>query len=161
MPAEARSAAPTADTRFWAPLAHRDYTLLVSGSVVSYLGDSVQLYGQAWLVAEMTGSALALGSVGLAQALPRLLLGTFAGVVVDRLDRRSVMLGAQAATADGANGTVEDNPVCIRDIAPRLPYRPLERFRRRAVNDSGIAVGAGEDQHCGPDGGKSRPHRSW
>jgi MFS family permease len=80
----------------WAPLSHREYTLFWVGTVVSYFGDCLQLYAQSWLVAEMTGSALALSSVGLAQAVPRVVLGLFAGVIVDRLDRRAVMLASQS-----------------------------------------------------------------
>lgn len=80
----------------WAPLAYRDFALLWGGFVVSHVGDSMQLHAQAWLVTELTRSGLAVGAVAVAQALPRLVLGLFAGVVVDRVDRRRLLLVTQA-----------------------------------------------------------------
>ena len=44
--------------------------------------------GVGWLVYDRTGSALALGLVGLAAFLPALLLALIAGAVADRFDRR-------------------------------------------------------------------------
>src|SRR5688500_20187285 len=45
-------------------------------------------------VYERTGSALATGAMFVVQALPALLLGSVAGVFVDRWDRKRVMVGA-------------------------------------------------------------------
>ena len=78
-----------------APLAHRDFALLWGGFVVSHVGDSVQLHAQAWLVTELTRSGLKVGTVALCQALPRLILGLFAGVIVDRIDRRKLLIVTQ------------------------------------------------------------------
>jgi MFS family permease len=84
------------DQGLWAPLRYRDFALLWSGFVVSHVGDSVQLHAQAWLVTELTRSGLKVGGVALAQAVPRLVLGLFAGVIVDRVDRRRLLLVTQA-----------------------------------------------------------------
>jgi MFS family permease len=48
-----------------------------------------------WLVYRLTGSALLLGIVGFAGQIPTFLLAPFAGVWVDRLDRRQVLVWTQ------------------------------------------------------------------
>jgi MFS family permease len=48
-----------------------------------------------WLVYRLTGSALLLGFVGFAGQIPTFLLAPFAGVLVDRLDRRKILVWTQ------------------------------------------------------------------
>ena len=48
-----------------------------------------------WLVYRLTGSALLLGLVGFAGQIPTFLLAPFAGVWVDRLDRRNMLVWTQ------------------------------------------------------------------
>lgn len=50
-----------------------------------------------WLVYELTGSKTATGLIGMAQYLPAILIGVFAGAAVDRLNRKYVMIVADAA----------------------------------------------------------------
>ncbi|MBI2349094.1 MAG: MFS transporter, partial [Deltaproteobacteria bacterium] len=50
---------------------------------------------QAWLVWTMTNSPFLLGLLGFCQAVPRLLLGAIGGALVDRLDRRRLLLLTQ------------------------------------------------------------------
>ncbi len=49
-----------------------------------------------WLVYRLTGSALLLGVVGFAGQIPTFLLAPFAGVLVDRLNRRNMLVWTQA-----------------------------------------------------------------
>jgi MFS family permease len=91
--------ATSAPDSLWAPLAHRNFRLLWVGFVTSQAGDIIQMLAQAWLVVELTGSAARLGLLAAAQALPRLLLGLFAGVLVDRVDRRRLLLATQSLAA--------------------------------------------------------------
>lgn len=49
-----------------------------------------------WLIYELTGSATATGLVGMSQYLPAVLLGPLAGALVDKLDRKRVMIAADA-----------------------------------------------------------------
>ena len=49
-----------------------------------------------WLVYRLSGSALLLGTVSFAGQIPTFLLAPFAGVWVDRLDRRQVLVWTQA-----------------------------------------------------------------
>ncbi len=55
----------------------------------------MQSVAQAWLVLRLSNSAMALGVVAFAGFMPVVLVGLFAGVVVDRVDRRRLILGAQ------------------------------------------------------------------
>ena len=50
---------------------------------------------QSWLVFQLTGSAAKLGLTGFCQLLPRLVLGAVGGVLVDRFDRRRLLLVTQ------------------------------------------------------------------
>ena len=52
-----------------------------------------------WLVYDLTGSPTWLGIVSFASGIPMLVLSLPAGVLVDRLDRRSVLIAAQGLTA--------------------------------------------------------------
>jgi MFS family permease len=76
-------------------LRHRNYRLYFIGQLTSLAGTWMQSAAQAWLVLKLTNSSLMLGVVSFAQFLPILLVGLFAGVVVDRLDRRRMLLGTQ------------------------------------------------------------------
>jgi len=52
---------------------------------------------QSWLVFQLTGSAAKLGLTGFCQLMPRLVLGAVGGVLVDRFDRRRLLLVTQTA----------------------------------------------------------------
>ena len=72
----------------------RNLLLLASGQFASRLGDASFHLALIWLAKELTGSKRAIGLAAMMEYLPILLFGALAGVVVDRLDRRRVMLGA-------------------------------------------------------------------
>ncbi len=57
----------------------------------------MQTIAQAWLVLRLSDSGTALGLVVALQALPVLLLGAAGGVVVDRVDKRRLLIVTQAA----------------------------------------------------------------
>ena len=78
-------------------LNHRGYRLFWAGQLVSLVGSWMQSTAQQWLVFRLTGSALALGKVTLCGALPITLFSLFAGVVVDRVDRRRFIIALQVA----------------------------------------------------------------
>jgi MFS family permease len=69
--------------------------LLFCGTSLSHVGDFIQAMAQSWLVWQMTKSPFLLGIVGFAQALPRLLLGAVGGAIVDRVERRRLLLCTQ------------------------------------------------------------------
>ncbi|MFZ0887390.1 MAG: MFS transporter [Candidatus Binataceae bacterium] len=76
-------------------LRHRNYRLYFSGQLVSLAGTWMQSAAQAWLVLKLTNSSMMLGVVSFAQFLPILLVGLFAGVAIDRIDRRRLIITTQ------------------------------------------------------------------
>src|SRR5215469_13605279 len=76
-------------------LRHRNYRLYFFGQLTSLAGTWMQSAAQAWLVLKLTNSATWLGVVSFAQFTPILIVGLFAGVVVDRLDRRRLIITTQ------------------------------------------------------------------
>jgi len=78
---------------------NHDFVLLWSGQLVSTVGTRVSSLGFPLLVLAQTGSPTRAGAVGLAQTLPYLLLYLPAGALVDRWDRKRVMLVADAVRA--------------------------------------------------------------
>lgn len=85
----------------------RPWTILASGpfrslwivTTLSLFGDFMSYVAMAWLVLQLTGSSLALGSVLVVQALPRAVLMVVGGAVVDRISARVTMLGSMALRA--------------------------------------------------------------
>jgi len=80
---------------------HRDYRFLLAAGLVSLTGDWVLSVGLTYYVYAVTGSTMASGTVLLASFLPQVLLGSLAGVFVDRWDRRRTMIGANLLLALG------------------------------------------------------------
>ncbi len=82
-----------------ASLKYRDFRLIWFGQFVSILGTQIQTVALAWLVYSLTGSAAALGVVGLARAIPTILLSMFGGTLADQVDRRRLLLVSQSVLA--------------------------------------------------------------
>src|SRR6058998_3953 len=76
-------------------LRYRNYRLFFGGQIVSLAGTWITTTATSWLVYRLTGSALLLGLVGFAGQFPAFLLGPFAGVFVDRCDRRRLLVWTQ------------------------------------------------------------------
>lgn len=73
---------------------NRDFTLLQVGQALSTLGSQTSAIAYPLLVLALTGSPAKAGLVGFARLIPYPLFVLLAGVVVDRLDRRRVMIVA-------------------------------------------------------------------
>ncbi len=78
-------------------LRHHNYRLWFFGQMVSLMGTWMQSVAQGWLVYELTGSKLALGTISFAGSLPTLFLMIPGGVVADRVSKRHLLLGTQVA----------------------------------------------------------------
>ena len=76
----------------WAVLRNRNYALLFWGQLISSAGTQMQVVAVAWQVYLLTHSAIALGLIGLVQAIPRLLFSLVGGVFADVFDRRKMLL---------------------------------------------------------------------
>lgn len=72
----------------------RDFRLLWLGQIIARLGDNFYWLALLITVNELTSSTLAMGFTTISLALPQLLLGLPAGVLVDRFDRRKVMIAS-------------------------------------------------------------------
>jgi len=81
-----------------APLRHRGFRLFFVGQLVSTTGTWMQVVGQAWLVLAVTRSPFLLGLIGALQWTPALVLSPFAGVLADRVPRRTLVMATQTAS---------------------------------------------------------------
>ena len=78
---------------------HRDYRVFWFSQLFSLTGTWVQSLAQSWLVLTLTDSPAALGLIGVCQFGPTLILGLPAGVLVDRLPKRRLLMATQIAAA--------------------------------------------------------------
>jgi len=70
-----------------------------TGQQLSLIGSMLSGFALVWWLTQLTGSATVLATASLVQTLPRVLLGPFAGALVDRWNRRKVMLVADSTIA--------------------------------------------------------------
>jgi MFS family permease len=83
----------------WSALRHRNFRLFFCGQTVSLLGTWMTRLATAWLVYRLTHSAFLLGIVGFASLIPAFFLVPFAGVWIEQIDRRKLIVCTQAVAA--------------------------------------------------------------
>jgi MFS family permease len=88
--------APGGVSHAWRALRHRNFRLFFGGQSISLIGTWMTRIATAWLVYRLTHSALLLGTVSFMGQIPTFLLAPFAGVWIDRLDHRQVLVWTQA-----------------------------------------------------------------
>ena len=76
-------------------LRFRDFRLFWVALVISNVGTWMQMTATSWLLYELTNSPFQLGLNGVFRALPNLCLGLFGGAIVDRYERKWILLVAQ------------------------------------------------------------------
>ncbi len=76
-------------------LRYRNYRLYFGGQTVSLIGTWMQQIAMSWLVYRMTNSPFLLGLVGFSQQIPSVIM-PLAGVVIDRHDRRRILMITQS-----------------------------------------------------------------
>lgn len=81
------------------PFRHRDFRLLWAGMTVSLVGDGIFLVAMAWQAYELWNAPAALSLLGIGMTIPTIAFLLPAGVLSDRLDRRSLMLCSDIARA--------------------------------------------------------------
>jgi len=97
----ARSATASSRSRYQdtiRSLRHRNFQLFFSGQLISLIGTWMQNVAQSWLVYRLTGSSLLLGVVSFAGQIPVFPMAPLAGMVADRLDRRTIVIITQTAS---------------------------------------------------------------
>jgi MFS family permease len=83
----------------WRALRHRNFQLFFFGQTISVIGNWMTRLATTWLVYHLTHSALILGFVSFSGQIVSFLLGPFAGVWVERLNRRQLLIWTQALAA--------------------------------------------------------------
>src|SRR4026209_934866 len=83
---------------------HRDFRLFWVSPVAEALALQMAVVAIGWQVYSISGSALDLGLIGLAEFLPLLLLALPAGHLADRLPRRNLLTVTAAPNAPGPGG---------------------------------------------------------
>jgi len=76
-------------------LRYRNYRLFFMGQSISLVGTWMQRIALPWLVYSITDSAFLLGLVGFASQIPTFLLAPFAGVLIDRWNRYTILIVTQ------------------------------------------------------------------
>jgi len=75
---------------------HRDFVYFFSGALVSNIGSWTQTVALGWVIYALTGSSSALGVVNFLSGIPIIFLTLFAGTLIDHVDRRKLLIVAQA-----------------------------------------------------------------
>src|SRR5215210_397817 len=88
----------------FAALRFRDFRLLVLGSFLAVVAEQMLGVAVGWELYERTRDPLSLGLVGLVEIVPVLLLALPAGQIVDRRNRKWVVVAAVAGVAACAIG---------------------------------------------------------
>jgi MFS family permease len=93
------AAAPSTPPSMFAVFRKHDFRFLWTGQLVSTIGSSLTDLAAGILIFQQTKSALAVGLMLMATAIPSLLVGLIAGVFVDRYDRKKIMIASDLIRA--------------------------------------------------------------
>jgi MFS transporter, DHA3 family, macrolide efflux protein len=98
-----KAANPVCFIFFWeaSMKSNKSFLLVWAGQVVSILGSSLSWFALGVWIYQKTGSASQFALVALCTALPQMLVSPFAGVLIDRYNRRWVMVLADSGAALG------------------------------------------------------------
>src|SRR5215469_1235425 len=77
-------------------LQHRGLRLIFAANVISMIGSGMNSAGVTWYVLQATHSEMALGTLLMLQTIPALVMLPFTGVVIDREDRRRLVMTLDA-----------------------------------------------------------------
>jgi hypothetical protein len=78
---------------------NRNFRLTWTGQIISEVGDNYNNIAVFALAMANTGSGLVVAGILLARAMPMMLAGPIAGVLLDRMDRRKIMIASDVARA--------------------------------------------------------------
>src|SRR5579862_548334 len=80
-------------------LRKRSLRFVFAANVISMLGSGMNSAAVAWTILQKTHSEMALGSLAVLQTVPAMLMLPFTGVIIDREDRRRLVMMLDAARA--------------------------------------------------------------
>ncbi len=132
----------------WRLLRRRpDLARLVGAGLVSLTGDWLLAVGLAYAVYDLTGSTMASAGVFLTSLLPQVVVGLVAGVLVDRWDRRRVMVAANLLLAvgllplllvEGSGSIWLVYPVLVFEAVVETLFAPAEQAMLPRVVDATV-----------------------
>src|ERR1700753_2420293 len=79
-----------------ASFSHRPLRFVFAANLISMVGSGMNSAAVAWYILEATHSEMALGTFAVLQTLPAMLMLPFTGVIIDREDRRRLVMGLDA-----------------------------------------------------------------
>ncbi len=82
------------NSRIESPLTNRNFLLLLIAQVTSSFGDALTNLTLLILVNKLTGSTTAIATLSIVVAVPSIVFGLFAGVFVDKFNRKAIMLAS-------------------------------------------------------------------
>ena len=131
------AAAPTGPPpSMFAIFRKRDFRFLWTGQLISTIGSSLTDLAAGILIFQRTNSALAVGLMLMATAIPSLFVGLVAGVFVDRFSRKKIMIASDLIRA----GLVAEHPVPDPDRHPV----PVPRRHPRELGQAVLRPGRAE-----------------
>ena len=77
----------------------RDFRLIFFSGLVTYLGSMITYVALPFQVAQLTGSYVAVGLIGLAELVPLIVFGLYGGALADSVDRRVMVIATEVAAA--------------------------------------------------------------
>ncbi|MCK6371434.1 MAG: MFS transporter [Gammaproteobacteria bacterium] len=121
-------------------LRHRDFGFFLAGRFLSAMAVQIQNVAVGWLVYDITGSALALGLVGLATFLPAVGLALLTGHAADRYDRRRILVSCYLLTVLTALGLLACAWVRLEAMWPVYALVLVFGATRAFANPAGQAL---------------------
>ncbi len=82
-----------------APLRRREFRLLYLGQLVSTAGTMLTFVALPYQTYQLTGSSLIVGLLGAAEIVPTVVLALYSGMLADSVDRRRLVMAAEAGAA--------------------------------------------------------------
>lgn len=135
----------------------RDFRFLWGGRAISLLGSWLLVVAVPAHMYALTGSVFATGLTLAAEYLPALLLGPMAGVLVDRWDRRRVMIAADLFRACAVAVMLIGTPTAIyvavvAESVGAVLFRPAAQAHVPAVVGTGRALSSANSWNAATDG---------
>ena len=127
------------------------------GEVVSFLGDWFSLIALYTVVQTLTDSATAVAGVLVGKTLPIFLVTPFAGPLVDRVDRRLILLATEPTLSDDVHRYLWEGPLVTEGVSPYAfaiddPAGEAREIVGASARDGAATIVPGE-----PNTGRERP----
>lgn len=115
----------------------RDFRVLFTGGVITSLGSMVTYVALPFQVAELTGSFVAVGIIGVVELVPLVVFGLYGGSLADRVDRRRMVIAGEIAAGLVAvvltvNALMPDPSIVVIYVAAML-FASIDGLQRPSL----------------------------